>query len=221
MVRPRGATVEKGAFLRVVPICRRTPRGRDARRRVADPGSAGDTAGELTGGPGFSSVGFGSKVATSSTSSSLVTSWILSPPSDQLTNWYSVPSRVAVAGAETSILPPASIVSLNGPTSLLPAIEQGEPGRVGLDSDLHLTGVDFDRLGGAHPARVGRGEFELEMGRVLVVGREEAAGRLVGAADRVFVAFGWAVQQREVPERVQRFLDGAELVAVGIGRLAA
>ena len=98
-----------------------------------------------------------------------------------------------------------------------PVDAQRQAGRHRGNGDFDFTREDFHHFAVAHPTRVGRGECEFQVHRRVVRRGDEAAGRLVGAGDRVFVAGDGAVLEVEFPVRRQRLRQRAEFVPVGVG----
>ena len=71
--------------------------------------------------------------------------------------------------------------------------------RLGIHPDRDQPREDFNRLGVGQPPRIGRGEFQKQVRRILVLRRDEVSAGRIGGIQRMRVTGAGAVPDREFP----------------------
>ena len=140
----------------------------------------------------------GRGVAEPAALATMVCVW--APPSDQLTNSYAVPPIACGEGALTESVEPTIAVLVKGVGWLVDPTASVSP--AGLDPNVRSTvcGSSWTLVGVRQAAGIGRGEPQLQVRRVLVVGGDEAAARRTRVGlERMLVAGRRAVLQHERP----------------------
>ena len=104
----------------------------------------------------------------------LVVSWCTrAPPSDHEPNVNSTPPSTCVAGADTVCVEPVMTVRVNGAAAVSSSTVSCRPGDARCEGCLHGLRLQHHRLHVLETAAVGDGQPQLEVRRVVVVGRVE------------------------------------------------
>ena len=116
-----------------------------------------------------------------------VTSWFCAPPSDHPVHPYVIPPTVCGESAESEFVEPTMTRLMNGVASFAPPTVSVSPLGFVANSDRPSSGRDHaSRMGQTMGIR--RGETELEMRRIFVIGCRERTRR---DAEKVWIGCSW------------------------------